>query len=381
MGPGCFLRRGRSVEEGMKLRFLAASLENGRDGVADYTLRMAEECAKRGHACEAIAFNDRYVETLSQANATVRLPRSMPWARRVEQVNALLPMPGKSDWTCVQFTPYALHSKGMVHGWGKKLRELAGPARVQVMLHEIWIGEGGDAPLRRRLVGKLQRAALKSLIKTLRPEKVHTSNENYAGLLRDAGIPATTLPLPGNVPYQPAPAGAAENLVKSAFGVDRSAAWIFGIFGTLYNSWPQEPLLSMICAEGKKAGKEICIASFGRIGEGQVTWDRLVREYAGKIRFAQLGPMEPREISHTMQALDFGIATTPYAILGKSGTVAAMREHGLPIIVSQIHAGDERELPADLISAGTIGRLSAARKSEPRGIEPMVSQFLRELSA
>ena len=34
-----------------------------------------------------------------------------------------------------------------------------------------------------------------------------------------------------------------------------------------------------------------------------------------------------------LQACHLGVCTTPYDIFGKSGTTAAMLEHGLPILV------------------------------------------------
>jgi hypothetical protein len=38
------------------------------------------------------------------------------------------------------------------------------------------------------------------------------------------------------------------------------------------------------------------------------------------------------EISKELQASSIGVSTTPYDIMGKSGTTAAMLEHGLPVL-------------------------------------------------
>ena len=42
--------------------------------------------------------------------------------------------------------------------------------------------------------------------------------------------------------------------------------------------------------------------------------------------------MTKDEISIELQTSSIGVSTTPYDIIGKSGTTAAMLEHGLPII-------------------------------------------------
>jgi hypothetical protein len=40
-------------------------------------------------------------------------------------------------------------------------------------------------------------------------------------------------------------------------------------------------------------------------------------------------------VSAFLQGVDLGIATTPWEIIGKSATAAAMVDHGLPVIVSR----------------------------------------------
>ena len=45
-----------------------------------------------------------------------------------------------------------------------------------------------------------------------------------------------------------------------------------------------------------------------------------------------MGELPASEVSHYLQIADLGISTTPFDCLGKSGTTAAMLEHGLHII-------------------------------------------------
>ena len=43
----------------MKLLFLCSSLEPGRDGVGDYTRRLAGECLRQGHEVRLLSLNDK----------------------------------------------------------------------------------------------------------------------------------------------------------------------------------------------------------------------------------------------------------------------------------------------------------------------------------
>jgi hypothetical protein len=51
--------------------------------------------------------------------------------------------------------------------------------------------------------------------------------------------------------------------------------------------------------------------------------------------FERLGELEESDVSRALHSADFGIAVSPLEIIDKSGAAAAMREHGLPVIVTQ----------------------------------------------
>ena len=45
--------------------------------------------------------------------------------------------------------------------------------------------------------------------------------------------------------------------------------------------------------------------------------------------FTLFGELDEDEISQYLLALDYGLTSTPWDLVGKSGTIAAMVEHGL----------------------------------------------------
>lgn len=49
----------------MKIQFLCGSLEPGRDGVGDYTRRLAGELIRQGNDVSIIALNDRFVKEIT----------------------------------------------------------------------------------------------------------------------------------------------------------------------------------------------------------------------------------------------------------------------------------------------------------------------------
>ena len=121
---------------------------------------------------------------------------------------------------------------------------------------------------------------------------------------------------------------------------------------------------------------------------GEAAWRKMKQRYAREFAFKRLGQQPPERVSQFLMEMDFGIATTPLALIGKSGTATAMLEHGLPVIVNRndvqypgVEAGDKPEgvivMDGDFICA-----LQEAPRREPRSRLPEVAdQFLESLIA
>jgi hypothetical protein len=110
----------------------------------------------------------------------------------------------------------------------------------------------------------------------------------------------------------------------------------------------------------------------GEIGTGAALWKQLAEKWQQHFRFASMGRLSPQAIADLFAAADFGVATTPWALIGKSASVAAMLDGGLPVIVNRddVQYAGMPEEPADsplLIKMGPDlpAQLRAARRSVP----------------
>lgn len=356
----------------MKIAFLTNCLEPGRDGVGDYTTRLAAECERRGHATRRLALHDPHIECIQTDGTALRMPAALPWPERMEKAKSFLAA-FKPDFVSLQFVCYGFHPRGIDFTLGSKLRAITGGFPVQIMLHELWIGAETGAPAKARLFGFLQRRCLLDVVKKLRPCAVHTSNLAYVTLLRGRGVIASLLPLFGSIPLPPVGLPARE----------RDDPLVFVFFGALHPVWPPEPLFSLLRALERK----IVFAHIGRLGPGETLWEKLPADYGKIFEFRRLGVQSPEKIAEFFRTgADFGIATTPWALIGKSATVAAMLEHGLPVIVNRddVHYAGwrEEEGTSQLISMdeNLPERIRMAKRLPPRSILPDVAaQFLNDV--
>jgi hypothetical protein len=57
--------------------------------------------------------------------------------------------------------------------------------------------------------------------------------------------------------------------------------------------------------------------------------------YGARCALLDVGEQPVGMLSALLQNADFGIAASPWQLIGKSGTVAAMLDHGLPVVVTR----------------------------------------------
>jgi hypothetical protein len=314
----------------MKLLFLCTSLEPGRDGVGDYVRLLAEACIDAGHSCRLIALNDAFVTTggvewqhgRNHDLQCYRFSTSEAWHEKLSAAQSVI-HEFAPDWVSWQVVPYGFHPKGLMPHELNAFSILGRNRFVHLMLHELWIGLSRGEPLKNLAWGSLQRRRLLHFMRAINPSLIHTSNPVYQTVLAREGCSSHILPLFGNVP-----------IGEIVPPVPSNQEWLGGIFGTVHPQFQPEPCFSVLSAGAKASGRKLRILGIGRLGPyGEEMFAKLKTEYKGQLEAAVVGEKEPAELSRLLQTLDFGIGTHPWALLGKSGAVAAMLDHGLPVIV------------------------------------------------
>ena len=330
----------------MRIAFLCGGL--GLGGVADYTRNLAAQLRPLGVESLAIGLNDRDIGSRQAEQApgweALALPEALPWPERIGAAEQALAR-FRPDWLSLQFVPYAFNRKGVVALEGRWLQRLASERRLHVMMHELWVEPLPRAvPFRRTLVRAAQRAAILRLLRRLRSSAIHTSNAVYRELLAREGFAAELLPLFGNVPLMDAPdRGWLEPALADA-GADPSARpLLFGFFGGIAPDWDANGLFARLTAALAKLGRQGLILSAGAAGPVEAMMAQWRRRHPA-LRFYALGVQPGERISTYLQALDFGLSSYPYALVGKSSSIMAMLEHGLPVILSWGDLGPD--LPA-----------------------------------
>jgi len=313
----------------MKILFLCGSLEPGKDGVGDYTRRLAGELIRQGHQCGIIAVMDKDVQEIAYETQDInipvfRLPFKNGFALNSKEakgwVDAFDP-----DWISLQYVCFSFHSKGLPFGFGAAVKQLTKGRKLHVMFHELWVGMDREASFKLQMWGKLQRIMISSFIKNAAPLVIHTQTKLYQMQLLKFGISVNKLPLFGNIPVIDV-----ISEIKSIEPVQNKKVFSIVIFGSIHFGAPVEAFATSVNKYAYKNDLDVEIVFIGRCGEEIKQWLTICE--SNKITTKVLGEQPAAKISEVLRIADLGITTTPLLLSEKSGTVAAMLEHGLPVL-------------------------------------------------
>jgi hypothetical protein len=308
----------------MKIIFLCGCAEPGKDGVGDYTRRLCGQLNRTGHEAQILSLCDKQASGFISENQLLedtavlvrRIPIGTSNIQRLAWTEEVLKEVA-ADWVSLQYVPYSFHPKGLPFWLSGLLKKLEGKHRWHLMFHELWISIEKSSPFKDKLIGLLQKQLIRKIKKSIEPQVVHTQAMIYQYYLSKNEIKADYLPLFGNVAVT-----ATKNRVLEYI--------VFIVFATIHDNVPFEDFIEDLKKEMKVRNKRPKFVFVGRNGDLLGTWTTILEQYG--IKYEVLGECIESEISQELINADYGISCTPYKISDKSGVVAAMREHRLPII-------------------------------------------------
>ncbi|TWV95680.1 glycosyltransferase [Chitinophaga pinensis] len=313
----------------MKIVFLCGSLEPGRDGVGDYSRRLASELIRKQHEVAIVALNDRRITAVYQGSQAsneikipvLRLPAAMDERKRFDYAGDFIKQFGP-DWVSLQYVPFSFEKRGLPFSFSNHLKRIDGNFRWHIMFHELWVGLYGYSNFKLKMLGLLQKLIIKQMLSAIKPESVTTSIGIYKKSLgwKDVNL----IPLFSNIPIvTPHP-------VQS----DRSGnitAIHFGTFTSSLEDYKRQ--IDFLSAIGEKTGKTVCLQVIGDGGAYKEKALEISRQLLGKENVVDCGFQSEESVSGYMLKADVGISRADYALFGKSGSSMAMLEHGLPVLL------------------------------------------------
>ncbi len=310
----------------MNIVFICGTLEPGKDGVGDYTRKLASELIAQGNYASIIALYDVFISHILEENQDsegvlvpcLRIPADMNNGTCDLRINSYIAS-RSPEWLSLQLVLYAYHKKGLPFNLDKRLSAVAKGKKWHIMFHEIWIGWAKHDTLRHMIIGRIQKRIIQNLANTLKPSIIHTQTPIYKKKLQRLGFSVELLPLFSNIP-----------LLNDEKVMTENNKIEMVLFGAVHPYAPVEHFVKELSQNFGNQLKTITLTLIGRNGKAAQRWIKLFK--AENISVEVLGEQSPEQISKVLNSATIGITSTPIYLIEKSGTIAAMRQYALPII-------------------------------------------------
>lgn len=311
----------------MRIIFLCSSLEPGKDGVGDFTRKLASELILQGSICNIVALMDKFVseETeewqmfINVSIQVLRLPFKNGYKNNCTITKNWLGIK-EPDWISIQYVPFGFQNKGLPLFLGRCFKKLTQDIRVHIMFHELWVGMNQESSFKLKTWGYLQKKIIYNFIINIKPSIISTQSQLYRYQLYLLGFRANLLPLFSNIPF-----------IKNTNSLKKSNVIRFVVFGNIHYGSPVGAFVKDLKDYLLKTKQNAEINFVGKCGNELDIWKKNFNEF--EIVTKDWGIQDVVTISNIMQAANFGIVATPYILIEKSGSYAAMLEHQLPVII------------------------------------------------
>ena len=343
--------------------------------MGDYTRILCAALNRQGFIVTILAINDAFVSAPSHEEQNCgndkikvfRLPHQFSWSLR-ETLAIKWIKEQQPDWVSLQFVLFTFHPKGICLGLGGLLAEIKKTAWLHVMVHEPWIVWSFRFPFKLRFLGVIQKFAVMAVFKVNSPDAISTSLPLYQRALRGINKHVELLPLFGNIPKANI-AGNREWLLLKCLADPSSGFVLAGFFGNISRFLSLTILRAFIKEHIGKNHKVIIFHAGGMGAAGQKVWDEMTLVPPEGVSFVSLGRLSEVDASRYFQSLDYGLTSYSTVTWGKSGVVAAMRDHGLTVFP----CGDDTMI-SDKIRSEVVW-------PSPWNVDIAATALMRQLSA
>lgn len=309
----------------MKILFLLGSLEENKNGVADYVLNLTECLTKMGHEIAIISINDhKYITSKNEgikyvSNSKIRLSSNLPINKKISIINDFV-FNFKPHWVSLQFVSFAFQKKGLPFSLIKILSGIK-DYPLHIMFHELWIDYNVTKNLKHNILGRLQKICLELIIKKLNPQLITSSIPFYVSKFK--AFKAELLPLFGNI--KPI------NFTNSTQPKKELNVVFFGSFSPNITDF-----IAQLIWLKKYAKVHKLDVKFNVIGNNGVHKEDAflqIKNILGRYALNYIGEKKAEQISELFFNADLGVSRADYNYFGKSGSTLAMLEHGLPVLL------------------------------------------------
>lgn len=305
-----------------RLLIISPNLEPGLCGVSDYTLELRLQILKNNKDVEVrvLALSDLYIKDVIGNDFYYRIPNTFRNSLRIKYALKFV-NEYKPSRIYFNLISYGYQSKGLPMYISNFFNYINVP--IIVIAHELWIGNFSNEALKKKVIGYIQKLSILKILKKGVISRILVTTDISKNILHYNNIEATTLPVFNNIPISLCNNKLSQNMNHVTF-------LFFGSFAFQINA---ELFIKFIKNEFLDKGKIVIINHVGIYRGYTQEWEYIQSTLSKlKVVFKIYGIITSERISELLQQADYGITSYMPQFWSKSGSIAAMLAHGLPVI-------------------------------------------------
>ena len=302
----------------MRIGLLSAAFPPDKDGIGDYTFRLARELSQGGNKVTVLtSFGSARLECPG-ADVIPFYDPARPASIRglAESLSKHTPL----EWLVVQYNPFAFGPRGFcpnlpvaLHG----LKKAIPGTKIAIMCHETYYTPW--RPLRLGIMRLWQCPILAALAKVA--DKLMASTERWVRQIElfSFGKPARFVPVGSNLPDSLEAPGA----VREELGLSKT--FVVGLFGSAHISRHVNWVATATRDLHDTGSGQVAVFYIG--GDGRV----IAPQFQG-IQFVDFGFLEPELAAARIKAMDVLLCPFSDGISARRGSAICGLQQGIPVV-------------------------------------------------
>lgn len=316
----------------MSILFICGSLEEGKNGVGDYSRRLAGELIRQGHDAFILAINDEYIDEvrkgvqqdLNTLITTYRLPKSISLKEKKQFTKSFIDELDP-EWLSLQYVPFSFNNRGLPYFWNRVFKEIGRERKWHLMFHEPWIIKSTKIPKKHLLLGRLQKKIINNLRKIKEVKVVTTTNPTYQKLLQKG---TEILPLFGNVPLE---IGPETPMIATSNNSNTLKIIHFSSFTNIIEEFELQIIWCKKTTE--KSNLQAQFYLLGNSGSQKKKYLEVIEKHFGKEAVNDIGFLSISELSAYFSIADLALSRANYKFFQKSSSTISILEYGVPVLL------------------------------------------------
>jgi glycosyltransferase involved in cell wall biosynthesis len=337
------MRAGEVPMSRLRVGLVCGHFDPARDGVADYTRRLARQL--RAGGCESLIFTaHRYARTPGEAVVGVTDRWDVRGVRRAARTISGLPV----DVVHVQFAPSAF---GFSRAVGLLPLLLRGGTPVVATLHEygVWTADGAGRGVRSAFwsaVEQQQRADRETLVLTVAADRLLVTAPEHVDVVHarfgNHRFEVTHVPIAPNIPVARLEGEDVPSTVRASLGLPPDAR-LAVFFGFLHPVKGLAGLIEAVAAVRRvipglrlvvAGGRESHSVHGGAADELRRGLEDTARRHGVEQHVIFTGYLRGDDVSRLLRAADVAVFPFDAGVTAKSGSLLTALAHGVPTIAT-----------------------------------------------